>query len=139
AVGLRPGRPPVEAPARPGLSDRRARASRTAFLLALAVAMAGCKGRPQAARGAAEIRPCRSSADCARGDYCSHPDGRCGQGPAPGACRPRPGACTGARAPAGPCDGRAYDTECLAHAGGADLSVSGGCQALVPDWIACGR
>jgi hypothetical protein len=37
------------------------------------------------------------------------------------------------------CDGHVYVNECSAQAAGVDLATLGGCNAVLPDWAACGR
>ncbi len=77
-------------------------------------------------------------AGCAAEEYCAFTPGLCGKGKRPGACRPRPGACTDAYSPVCGCDGHVYGSECQAHAAGIDLDVNGRCREPAADWAPCG-
>jgi hypothetical protein len=141
----------IEAHARAAITDApagqpvgrlvRARIGAAGLSVLLALVVPACRSRTPArspdAWAESSARACRDGAACASGEYCSFPDGRCGHGGA-GVCRPRPATCDGARTPVCACDARVYDDECRAHAAGADLAITGGCRAVVPDWIPCG-
>lgn len=119
----------------------------TCFLGALA--FVACR-RPTSANGprdsgagadVAAIAPattCRATADCSPDEVCEFTPGLCGKGKKPGACREKPGACIEMYAPVCGCDGRAYESECAAHAAGVDISTAGGCKDTIPGWAACG-
>ena len=47
-------------------------------------------------------------------------------------------ACGDAYAPICARDGKVYDNACAARAAGQELSVTGGCKALIPGYAACG-
>jgi hypothetical protein len=75
---------------------------------------------------------------CETGEYCAYTPRLCGKGKKGGRCETKPASCHGAYAPVCGCDGAVYDSECAASAAGVDLSVTGGCTARVPSWMACG-
>jgi hypothetical protein len=80
---------------------------------------------------------CRENADCNSNQYCAHDLGLCGVSKQRGVCMPKPSDC-GGYDPACGCDGRVYDSACVARSAGVDLSVRGRCKAVVPDFIPCG-
>jgi hypothetical protein len=115
--------------------NNRWRAGRVApLLLAAALAVAGCKRKPEAAAPG----PCLSNPSCAVDQYCSFSPGLCGRGPTPGKCLPRPLSWPQVHAPVCGCDGKVYENETQAHMEGVDLAVLGGCQQVVVDWAPCG-
>jgi hypothetical protein len=80
---------------------------------------------------------CRENADCDPNAFCAHDLGLCGASKQLGLCTARPNTCSG-HDPVCGCDGRVYDNACAARSAGADLSVTGRCKAVVPDFIPCG-
>ncbi len=109
-----------------------------AFLLVAAGCRGGHTGATATADGGESGR-CRDNAACAPDEYCAHASGLCGRAARLGTCQRKPSGCPHDFAPACGCDGKVYDSECMAHASGVDLAVAGRCDAVIPDWAACGR
>ena len=82
----------------------------------------GASGRGGAGGGGVT---CGSPATaCSASQYCYVPRQDCLSG---GSCQTRPAACTTASDPICACDGRIYDSRCLANMAGQDESDTGGC------------
>ncbi|MHC4837788.1 MAG: Kazal-type serine protease inhibitor domain-containing protein, partial [Planctomycetota bacterium] len=83
------------------------------------------------AEGACPEPACRADDDCARGEYCSRPDGECGGA---GVCAEQPLECRDVDEPVCGCDGEDYANACDAAAAGVSVAGRGRCR---PDEGAC--
>jgi hypothetical protein len=75
-------------------------------------------------------RRCGGAADlsCGRGEYCDLGD-QCGRDARRGTCEPLPQSCRAVDDPVCGCDGRTYDSPCLAARAGVTVASDGPCRA----------
>ncbi|MEZ4266244.1 MAG: Kazal-type serine protease inhibitor domain-containing protein, partial [Myxococcota bacterium] len=76
--------------------------------------------------------PCKSGADCGKGEYCARTAGECG---GVGMCAALPTACPDVWAPVCGCDGVTYGNSCEAAAKGATVAAKGECTATCGGFI----
>ncbi len=55
-----------------------------------------------------------------------------------GTCTPRPSGCSLLYAPTCACDGKVYESPCVAHAAGVDIDDKGGCSSGPDGYVSCG-
>ncbi len=72
----------------------------------------------------------RGLPECAEGSFCSFPaEADCGRADKPGACAPKPEACTFQFDPVCGCDGQTYGNACAAASAGVSVAFDGECEA----------
>jgi hypothetical protein len=77
---------------------------------------------------------CRSTSECANGEYCDQ-SATCGTAnPGPGRCLAMPNSCTLAGDKVCGCDGKTYDNSCLAARAGTGIAYAAECGAPAPCW-----
>jgi hypothetical protein len=77
---------------------------------------------------------CRSTSDCANGEYCDQ-TATCGTAdPGPGRCLAMPNSCTLSGDKVCGCDGTTYDNTCLAARAGTGIAYAAACGAPAPCW-----
>lgn len=75
-------------------------------------------------------------AACGRGEFCDFgEDGQCGASDRTGICRPAPEVCPEIWAPVCGCDGKTYESECVANGNGIAVASQGECK---PAGTSCG-
>lgn len=71
------------------------------------------------------VRPCLTSSECGKSQFCDAPLGACGK---PGVCAPRPEGCDLLYAPVCGCDLKTYGNECAARQAGVTILSKGECR-----------
>jgi len=107
------------------------RANRTAFFCVMLAGAVGCGGgadEEDAVGDATAPALCASTESCAAGEYCSFPDGSCGNNEEPGHCLEKPAPCRDQALPVCGCDGLTYGNACFAGNDGINVLHDGECS-----------